>query len=113
MEAVAALQRMMLSDRPPLGLRGGKFVESQKESQPVKMMHIEAQNTLHYNTVALVCDHMYAADIRFLEGLEQYFDFMVSSESDTVINMCTLLDENIGTFCKDTAGMLSSQSTGG
>ncbi|GFH52463.1 predicted protein [Chaetoceros tenuissimus] len=100
-EAFAAIQRMVLSDRPPLGLRGAKFVETQKESKPVKMMRIEVQNTIHYNTVSLVCDHMYAAEIKFTEGLEQYFDFMDSSESETAINIRTLLDENIGRFCND------------
>lgn len=89
---------MVGSDRPPLGLRGAKFVATPTESDPVRMLRITDQNSKHYQTAVIVCDHVYPADITFDEGLEEYFDFLDSSECDTAINLRTLIDENLGRF---------------
>lgn len=49
-EAVQAVQRLVNSEYPPLGLRGVKFVETPKESDPVRMICITEQNSEHYQT---------------------------------------------------------------
>ena len=100
-EAFAATQKLLHSDRPPLGLRNAKFVATPTETTQVKMIRCTEQNTHHYQTAVVVCDHVYPTDITFTEGLEEYFDFLDSSESDTIINMRTLIDENIGRFLND------------
>lgn len=61
-EAVEAVDQLIF-DYPTLGPRGVKFVETPKESDPVRMIRITEQNFKHYQTAALVCNHIYAADI--------------------------------------------------
>ena len=97
-EAFAAIQKLLNSDRPPLGLRNAKFVATSSETAQVKMICCTEQNTQHYQTTVVVCDHVYPSDITYTDCLEEYFDFLDSSKSETIINMRTLLNKNIGRF---------------